>query len=214
MTKCDIYLVLCSPRNTDSAKDLQNLYILLDVTADKSIYTLSCSFPDTLCLVLSPSSFLFFTLSGPLGTWNDPGLGVWRTPWGLAWPGVGPSWSRPQSSCRDRLRLVWGRAAGPPRCAGLLVRAWHQVLQGWRWAEGACVSLAAAGAPSPLFPRCPLWRHQRDRSVSVNGPATAGKESPYERCHSCSLSACGNQRKVGLRNNGSSHFWFSFLIRL
>lgn len=75
MTKCDIYLVLCSLRNTDSAKDLLNLYILLDVTTDKSIYTLSCSFPDTLCLVLSPSSFCFSPSLGLLGYGATQGLG-------------------------------------------------------------------------------------------------------------------------------------------
>lgn len=44
MTKRDIYLVLCLPRNTDRAKDLQYLGFLMNVTRDKSINTLSCSF--------------------------------------------------------------------------------------------------------------------------------------------------------------------------
>lgn len=44
MTKRDIYLVLCSLRNTDSAKDLQILGFMMNATRDKSIYILSCSF--------------------------------------------------------------------------------------------------------------------------------------------------------------------------
>lgn len=140
----------------------------------------------------SSSSLLSFTLFELPGTWSDPGLWVpWRTPWGWAWLGGGLLWSRPRSSCWDRFRLGWGTVEGPALCAELHVPVWHQALRAWRWARGGCFSWAVAGAPSPLVPQCPLWRPRRGRSAVLgNGPATAGKGSPCERCHLDSLFAC------------------------
>lgn len=172
-----------------------------------NLYTPCHAFFLTLCSVtvlskLSPSLSLslsvlsFFTLFGPLGTWSDPALWVpWWTPWGLTWLGEGLSWSRPRSSCWDKLRLGWRRTAGLPLCVVPRVRAWHPALQEWRWAKGGCFSSAAAGVPSRLFQLCPLWRHQRGRSVSASEHATAGTESPCETCHSCSWFACSHQEK-------------------
>jgi len=195
-----IYLVMLFPDTRSSLTDL-------------SQESPNLSLPNILSI-----SFCFFTLSGPLETSSAQGLwALWRTPWALAWLGGGLLWSRPRSSCWGRLRLGRGRGGGPARCAGLRVRAWHPALQGWRWARGGFFSSAAAGAPSPLVPRCPLWRHRRGRSASANGPATGGTVSPYESRHLGLLSACrggGRGSETSCEKLWKHSLWFTFVIRL